>query len=234
MRKQPLHPRTAILNQKDKHQSKKARLEALSWLAKRFPEAFCNHEKIRPLKIGIMEDVLQFADEAENAGISKSKLREAIVIFTRRVDYLTCLKAKEMRVDLDGNPTDPVLEEDAENASQKIRRRIEKSVRNARKSPTDKANAPHKFDALESSLSRTSSHQQAFQQERPYPSRPPAYSKPYNPDSVPSNAATVVVKHKTSRNFDPNAVARLKEKLGLNASKKTDMTSEPKQETIKD
>ena len=39
MRKQELHPRTAAINQKQKNMSKKARLDALSWLASKFPNA---------------------------------------------------------------------------------------------------------------------------------------------------------------------------------------------------
>ena len=96
MSKHDLHPRTAILNQKEKNKCKLARLKALAWLAEKFPEAFCNQVRIRPLKIGIMDDIIRFTEEASAAGISKSKLREAVVVFTRRIDYLTCLKAREM------------------------------------------------------------------------------------------------------------------------------------------
>ena len=41
----------------------------------------------------------------------KGKLREAVVLFTRRLDYLTCLKAREMRIDLEGNIAGEVTEE---------------------------------------------------------------------------------------------------------------------------
>ncbi|HRD69353.1 MAG TPA: activator of prop osmoprotectant transporter, partial [Legionella sp.] len=42
MRKQELHPRTAVLNKTQKNQSKKARSDALIWLAAQFPNAFDN------------------------------------------------------------------------------------------------------------------------------------------------------------------------------------------------
>nr|WP_253664881.1 ProQ/FinO family protein [Legionella micdadei] len=133
MRRQELHPRTAVINKTQKNKSKKARNEALSWLAVTFPQVFDNSLRIRPLKTGIMHDILAYADKAQEAGISKSKLREAVVLFTRRIDYLTCLKAREMRIDLDGNPVAMVTEEEAERAAVKIKKRVEKSARNARK-----------------------------------------------------------------------------------------------------
>lgn len=68
-----------------------------------------------------MSDILQHAEKAEQVGISKSKLREAVVLFTRRLDYLACLKAREVRIDLHGNPVAEVTEEEAEHASMKIK-----------------------------------------------------------------------------------------------------------------
>ena len=110
MRKQPLHPRTAVLNEKQKNLSRRARDKALRWLAKRFPEAFDNTKRVRPLKIGIMQDILKYSHEAVADGISKSKLRESVVRYTRRLEYLACLKAREPRIDLFGNIGEVVSE----------------------------------------------------------------------------------------------------------------------------
>ena len=79
MRKQTLHPRTAVINQKQKNQSKKTRLDALHWLQLTFPGAFDNRSKIQPLNVGIINDILAYAEQAAAVGISKSKLREAVV-----------------------------------------------------------------------------------------------------------------------------------------------------------
>lgn len=208
MRRQELHPRTAIINKAQKNSSKKSRNAALIWLAATFPQIFDNSLLIRPLKVGIMDDILVYADQAEAAGISRSKLREAVVIFTRRIDYLACLKAREMRVDLQGEAVAEVTEEEAERASSKIKKRVEKSARNARKNLADKI--PH--------YSQKSTSQPSYQTIREftpkYPERAPAFSS-QNPVSQTTRASSVVVKHKTARQFDPDAVARLKEKLGL-------------------
>ncbi|MGQ3892493.1 ProQ/FinO family protein [Legionella sp. CNM-4043-24] len=209
MRRQELHPRTAVLNKSQKNKSRKARGDALQWLAARFPSVFDNSLRIQPLKAGIMDDILAFSDEAEAAGISRSKLREAVVLFTRRIDYLACLKAREMRVDLEGNPVTEVTEVEAENAAAKIRKRVEKSARNARKAMAGKVPEHYGVRPKAAAMpeqSDTSPHH--FE-------RPPVFSahNPFAPQ--PKSVASVVVKHKTARQFDPDAVARLKEKLGL-------------------
>ena len=222
MRRHELHPRTAVINKVQKNQSKKARNEALQWLATTFPQIFDTTLCIHPLKLGIMEDILLHAEKAGELGISRSKLREAIVVFTRRIDYLTCLKAREMRVDLEGNPVAAVTEEEAEAAAIKIKKRVEKSARNARrllnaKTPTHYGVKPS------ASKQTTSSASFANNEFNPhYVERPPMFSA-QNAPAQPAKSA-VIVKHKTSRQYDPEAVARLKEKLGL--SRKNGLTNE--------
>ena len=223
MRKQALHPRTASINIKQKTQAKLARHHALRWLAETFPHAFDNRAHIQPLKIGIMDDILIHADSAAAAGLSKSKLREAVVLFTRRIDYLTCLKAREIRIDLQGIPGAPVTPEEAELATLKIKKRVEKGAKNARKATPEKAPS--------TSTPKTHPANHALT-EKPTIATPsititPHHYPDYSPSSrsphatTPSTRTTSVV-IKPSRAYDPDAVARLKEKLGL--SRKEDVT----------
>lgn len=191
MRKQVLHPRTAAINQKQKSKSKHDKLNALRWLQITFPQVFDNRTKIRPLHVGIMQDILAYADDAAVHGISKSKLREAVVLFTRRLDYLACLKAREMRIDLFGNPTVMVSDDEAEQAALKMRSRVEKSIKNSKKSTF--VGLPKRNKAL-------------------------SFAAEYNSaDSGLTDVVSprVIVTHKTARSYDPVAVARLKEKLGI-------------------
>ncbi len=215
MSKQELHPRTEIINKKQKNQAKIARNEALDWLATFFPAVFDNSVSIQPLKLGIMDDILEHANEAFAAGISKSKLREAVVIFTRRVDYLTCLKAREMRVDLAGNPVAQVSEEEANLAAMKIKRRVEKSSKNARKVLATKASSHNHF-VFNDQIKYQAEHQNSLLGSDDASS--------YRAQSSLPRAAPVVIKHKSTRAYDPDAVARLKEKLGL--SLKRDVSKE--------
>lgn len=197
MRPQELHPRTVIINKKQKIQAKKTRNEALIWLAKTFPCAFDNTTSIQPLKLGIMADILAYEEQAKAAGISKSKLREAVVIFARRLDYLTCLKAREMRIDLAGNPVGPVTEEEANRAAEKIKKRIEKSAQNSRNLLNNKTKIER---SLNSNDYKNYIKDEEVDEDRTTPT---------------TRTASVMIKRKVSRVYDPEAVARLKEKLGL-------------------
>lgn len=185
MNAKKLHPRTAILNSKQKHQARTKRLQALNWLAKKFPESFDNKLKIRPLKTGIMHDLLAYVDEAAAHGISKTKLREAVVVFTRRIDYLACLKAKEMRIDLHGQPCAVVSDEEAERAAQKIKIRVSKTTLHAQQNIAKKV--------AEYYQNQVSTH--------PYP-------------TTRSNPS-ITVKRKLTPMSHAKTVERLKEKLGI-------------------
>ncbi|TAL65465.1 MAG: activator of prop osmoprotectant transporter [Legionella sp.] len=211
MRKQELHPRTAVINKTQKNQSKKARSHALLWLAAKFPLAFDNSLRIHPLKIGIMDDIMHYADEAAEQGISKSKLREAVVVFTRRLDYLTCLKAREMRVDLQGNEVSQVSEVEAEDASTKIKKRIEKSIRNAHKGLEKTTTKPTSNNFMTKVSQSATANSEDYLPT--YPARAPLAS--VHNESTPSKTPAITIKTKSTRTFDPDAVARLKEKLGI-------------------
>lgn len=220
MRKQELHPRTAQINKKQKNFSKKARHDALLWLTQKFPLVFDNSQMIQPLKLGIMEDIMVYAEEAAAAGISKSKLREAVVLFTRRIDYLACLKAREMRVDLNGMPTQAVTEDEATRAALKIRKRVEKTAKNARKIAPLKIQTPSSSNFYDQGHFKSDIDEEAYDldQGTPYLSQAHFHAS--------TQAPPVVIKHKISRSFDPDAVARLKEKLGLTRKNRIQETLE--------
>lgn len=222
MRKQDLHPRIKQHTNLQKHHSKHSRNVALEWLAHRFPEAFDNSTHIHPLKVGIMADILDHADEAEQEGISRSKLREAVVVYTRRIDYLVCLKSQEIRVDLYGHAVEQVTEEEAERAAAKIRKRVEKTVRNAKKITPfgmESSSKEHDFWGQDKVLAKQKPVHTPYIERNI--ERTPAFHADHGLMKR-KNPTTVVVKTKTPRSYDPNAVARLKEKLGLSSLEKAD------------
>lgn len=216
MRKQPLHPITELLNKKQRNLSKKSKIEALTWLAKNFPEAFDSKTRVRPLKLGIMQDILSYADKARLDGVSKSKLREAVVRFTRRTEYLTCLKAREPRIDLFGNQGEVVSQEDALKATQKIKLRIEKSIRSSKKTSSQateqiKPRLSINIPKIETPLYSSSATEKSI-----------AYNMQDNFSHASAAKHPVMIKHKQTRQYDPEAVARLKEKLGISQQKKSE------------
>ncbi len=209
MSKQNLHPLTEKINKKQKAIAKQSRSIALHWLAKTFPHAFDDTVSIHPLKLGIMHDILTHEETNKAIGISKTKLREAVILFTRRIDYLTCLKAREMRIDLNGNPTVRVSEEEAEQAAAKIKKQIEKNT---------------KLSRLNSVSLETTTVKSTPQSTAQFTLDPIPYPNDMNNDrryamAQPATKTTpVIVKHKATKAYDPDAVARLKEKLGLSRS----------------
>jgi len=174
---------------KQRHVSRYARQEALKWLIARFPKAFCTDSSIHALQLGMMDEVLKYADEAKQQGISKSKLREALVMFTRRLDYLACLKAQGERINLDGKVVGVVSAEEAEQAALKIKKRIEKYQKHQRFSRVNSSNfltfPDHDITLAPMELQK------------------------------PQKAVEVVIKTKSSKSIDPSAVSRLRSKLGL-------------------
>lgn len=188
MNNNQLHSRTESINKKQKSRCRLSRQKALGWLTARFPKAFDTSEQIFPLGIGIMNEILGYAEEAAQQGISKAKLREAVVIFTRRLDYLASLKAKGIRINLLGEPCGEVTEEEANLAAQKIKKRIEKSLKNQRKMAIEAPVRPYYF------------------------SEPRAYDVNHEPKI---KKPEIVFKSKSVKSIDPSAVERLKSKLGL-------------------
>ncbi|NDH08857.1 MAG: activator of prop osmoprotectant transporter [Gammaproteobacteria bacterium] len=195
MKKNQLHPRTAIINVKQKNHCRLARRNALQWLTEQFPKAFDTTVQIYPLSIGVMDDILSYAKAAELAGISKSKLRQAIVVFTRRIDYLASLKSGGVRVNLQGESCGIVTEEQALAAALKIKKRVEKNIRNHRHS-----------SFLEAQVARTAAE-------------PLKYRHVEREHELAPKKTEIVFKNKTTKTVDPKAVERLKSKLGLGLRK---------------
>ncbi|MFP3029582.1 MAG: RNA chaperone ProQ [Arsenophonus sp.] len=75
--------------------------EIIAFLAQRFPHCFISEGEARPLKIGIFQDIV--ARLTEDDGISKTKLRSALRMYTSSWRYLYCIREGSKRVDLDGN-----------------------------------------------------------------------------------------------------------------------------------
>jgi len=132
-RKSEPHPQTTIVNNIQREKSRAAVRQALSWLSTTFPKAFNVEGAIRPLKVNIDKDILEYAKNNGGLPISMSKFRMALIVFTRRMEYLTCVKMRNMRVDLNGEEVEQVSEEASQLAVLQIKKIVEKSSRIHRK-----------------------------------------------------------------------------------------------------
>ncbi|GHG77119.1 RNA chaperone ProQ [Alishewanella longhuensis] len=89
--------------------------EVLAYLVKQYPLCFAADENVKPLKVGIFQDLAQRLDE--NSQLSKTQLRQALRVYTSSWRYLDATKEGANRVDLDGQPAEVIDAQQAEHAA---------------------------------------------------------------------------------------------------------------------
>lgn len=104
--------------------SKKDKRVVIEWLSETFPAAFSKKaSQIKPLKLGILDDIFGFYDCLEAPPFSKRAIREALNYYSGSKAYLGCQQADTPRIDLYGNEVDIVTEEQAKYAHGKYQMR---------------------------------------------------------------------------------------------------------------
>ncbi len=106
-----------------KNKNRNANIAAITLICETYPKTF-NRENVRPLKIGIQEELL--ADEK----ISKGKIKRALASYVRAPAYYRSLQAGAQRVDLTGEDAGEVTEQEAEHAKAMLKKiRDERNAR---------------------------------------------------------------------------------------------------------
>jgi ProP effector len=104
--------------------AKKEKLNTIDWLIEHFPAAFFKKSnQVKPLKIGIFDDIIDFYERLDSPPFSKKILREALNYYSTSPAYLSSQIANAARVDLYGNELDVVTEEQAKYAHQRYQQR---------------------------------------------------------------------------------------------------------------
>ncbi|KTD26863.1 protein convertase [Legionella israelensis] len=104
--------------------AKKDKLFVIDWLIEHFPAAFFKKgSQVKPLKIGIFDDIIDFYERLDSPPFSKKSLREALNYYSASPAYLSCQKVDAARVDIYGNEVDVVTEEQAKYAYQRYQER---------------------------------------------------------------------------------------------------------------
>ncbi len=194
-----LHPNTLLINKAQREKSREAVRQVLTWLSKTFPKAFDVDGAIRPLKVGILQDILDYAEQNGGLPFAKTKLRKAMVVFTRRMEYLTCVKMRDSRIDLNGEETAPVSEEAAKIAVDSIKKNIEKTIR-ARRKPTGPRPGGRKPMGPKRRFSPQGGHHH-----NPYHEGAPREQGAYYQDADAQPATIKVKKRYIPRSYDANS-----------------------------
>ncbi len=100
-------------SQKSKNRS--ANQAAVALVSETYPLAF-DRKNVRPLKIGIQEDILA------DAKLPKGKVKRALASYVRSGHYLRSLQPGAERVDLAGQPAGLVTDQEAEHAKSLLKK----------------------------------------------------------------------------------------------------------------
>ncbi|MFI4963381.1 MAG: ProQ/FINO family protein [Legionellales bacterium] len=123
------------------HPVKKDKLQVIDWLIEHFPSAFFKkRNQVKPLQIGIFDDIIDFYERLESPPFSKKSLREALSYYSSSPAYLNCQKAHAARIDIYGNEVDEVTPEQAKYAHQKYQDRYMKKEETQTKAPEKPSN----------------------------------------------------------------------------------------------
>jgi ProP effector len=99
---------------KAKSKNRAANMAALQQLMEAYPKTF-DRKNVRPLKIGIQEDLI--ADEK----VAKNKIKRALASYVRALNYYRSLREDADRIDITGEASGKVTKEESEHAKQKLK-----------------------------------------------------------------------------------------------------------------
>ena len=113
--------------------------DIITYLTEKFPECFSVKGPVKPLKVGIFQDLAERLSDDET--VSKTRLRQALRHYTSSWRYLKAIKVGAFRVDIDGKNAAEIDEDQANYASKTLKESQEKFGNNspAGKKGQDKA-----------------------------------------------------------------------------------------------
>lgn len=98
--------------------------DIIAYLTEKFPACFSIKGPVKPLKIGIFQDLAEKLNDDE--AVSKTRLRQALRHYTSSWRYLKIIKVGISRVDIDGNEVAEIDAEQAAYASKTLKESQEK------------------------------------------------------------------------------------------------------------
>lgn len=116
--------------------------EALAFLAERFPKCFVLNGDIKPLKIGIFQDLA--SDLGESDIVSKRLLRMSLRHYTSGWKYLASVKEGNQRINLYGELGDKVEAQHAQHAQEQLKESKAKAAQKRHEQKLERKPPPSK------------------------------------------------------------------------------------------
>ncbi len=104
--------------------------DIITYLTEKFPECFSVKGPVKPLKVGIFQELAEKLTEDEM--VSKTRLRQALRHYTSSWRYLKAIKVGASRVGIDGKDVAEIDEEQANYASKTLKESQEKFGNNSK------------------------------------------------------------------------------------------------------
>ncbi|MDX2370549.1 MAG: RNA chaperone ProQ [Colwellia sp.] len=130
--------------------------DIITYLTEKFPACFSIKGPVKPLKVGIFQDLSEKLIDDET--VSKTRLRQALRHYTSSWRYLKAIKVGTFRVDIDGKDVAEIDEDQANYASKTLKESQEKFSNNSsatKKAPDDGTKKPYKGHKSKDSINST-------------------------------------------------------------------------------
>ncbi|MDD0823211.1 RNA chaperone ProQ [Mannheimia sp. AT1] len=114
MSEQQVEQKTEQTNNKTNPSTK----EVVAYLAEKFPLCFSLEGEVKPLKVGLFQDLAEALSDDEK--VSKTLLRQVLRNYTNSWRYLAASQANVARVGLQGEEVGVVSEEEAAHAAETL------------------------------------------------------------------------------------------------------------------
>lgn len=111
----------------------------VNWLVDNFPQAFSKAKKqVKPLQLGIIEDILDCYERLDVAPFSKKRLRSGLNFYTSSKGYLQAQTEGAYRVNIFGQNVEPVTASQAQYATEKLAEKYGAKEPKKTESPSEK------------------------------------------------------------------------------------------------
>jgi ProP effector len=112
--------------------------DIIAYLTEKFPQCFSIKGPVKPLKIGIFQDLAERLKDDET--VSKTRLRQALRHYTSSWRYLKVIKVGAFRIDIDGQNVSEIDDEQAKYASKALKESQDKFGNKKQQSTDSKKN----------------------------------------------------------------------------------------------